>query len=151
MSSLRDLVGQTREILEGKKVGRSACCIIENESGQVLLLQRGDTAPWMPGKWNLPGGGVDEGESPAAAAAREAMEEVSLTVSSLKLVVKSGIPGLPNEELYVFHTTKWVGTPRIDHESKAWAWVDKAKAASYDLVPPLSKILKKFARTAAGT
>lgn len=126
------------------KNGQSACCIVEDDQGRVLLLQRGDTAPWMPGKWNLPGGGVDEGESPERAAVREAQEEVSIQVSDLKLLVRAGIPGLPNEELFVYHTMRWSGTPRLDHENTAMEWATKKAAPMYDLVPPLAKILRKL-------
>ena len=48
----------------------AAVVIVRNN--KALILQRGYTAPWMPGKWNLPGGGIDQGETPIKAAKREA-------------------------------------------------------------------------------
>ena len=51
------------------------------EDGQVLLTKREDFEVWC-----LPGGAVDEGESPAHAAVREAFEETGLQVELTRLV-----------------------------------------------------------------
>jgi 8-oxo-dGTP pyrophosphatase MutT (NUDIX family) len=50
-------------------------------SGQVqyLLIRRSQTVP-LPGKVCFPGGGVDAGEAPEAAAVREMQEELGLRV-----------------------------------------------------------------------
>jgi putative (di)nucleoside polyphosphate hydrolase len=46
-----------------------------NRNGEVFVAQRADT----PGAWQMPQGGIDEGESPAAAAGRELAEETGIT------------------------------------------------------------------------
>lgn len=43
-----------------------------NRSGQVLIAERLD----LPGAWQMPQGGIDAGETPAAAALREMREEI---------------------------------------------------------------------------
>ncbi|HET9411525.1 MAG TPA: NUDIX hydrolase [Candidatus Saccharimonadales bacterium] len=48
-------------------------CLVQNSQGQVLLVKEGNR-DW----WDLPGGGMDHGESIAASIARELAEEVSL-------------------------------------------------------------------------
>jgi len=61
------------------------------DNGKVLLLKRGDTAPWQPNKYCLVGGGVDDKESLLDAAVRETEEEVgiSLARNSVKDIVIS--------------------------------------------------------------
>ena len=51
-----------------------------------LLLTQLAPRTGAPGRWNLPGGGVDEGEAPDAAVVREVAEETSQEVDSVRLV-----------------------------------------------------------------
>jgi len=47
-----------------------------NRNGQVFIGRRADIAPGVPGNWQLPQGGVDEGEDLRAAVLRELEEEI---------------------------------------------------------------------------
>jgi len=60
---LRDQVGHDKIMLMF-----SGGCLL-NEKGQVLLQKRGDS-----GLWGFPGGAIELGESPEAAAIREVRE-----------------------------------------------------------------------------
>ena len=55
--------------------------VIVNDAGEVLL-QRAS----LDGLWCIPGGGIDPGEQPAEAAAREVLEETGLTIEPIRLV-----------------------------------------------------------------
>jgi putative (di)nucleoside polyphosphate hydrolase len=62
-----------------KKLDRSALpyrpCVgilLFNHRGQVFVAQRRDT----PGAWQMPQGGIEDGETPAEAALRELAEEI---------------------------------------------------------------------------
>jgi 8-oxo-dGTP diphosphatase len=54
-------------------------CIVERD-GKILLVRE------HRGRWSTPGGHLDFGESPAACAAREALEEAGVVVSNVRFV-----------------------------------------------------------------
>ena len=64
---------------------RVAFCLVENSRGEVLFIQRGYGK--RKGKWSLPGGFVDRGESSKHAAYRETKEETGLTVKIISTVM----------------------------------------------------------------
>lgn len=57
----------------------AASAVITDEDGRVLLVLRG-TEP-EKGRWSIPGGTVESGETLREAAAREAFEETGLRVT----------------------------------------------------------------------
>jgi len=48
---------------------------------EVLLVQRGQGAAFMPGVWVFPGGVIEAGETPAACATRELAEETGIALA----------------------------------------------------------------------
>lgn len=54
-----------------------AGCIIKNEQGKILLLHRDDG---RYKQWEIPGGKIEKGEEPEAAAIREIKEELDIEV-----------------------------------------------------------------------
>lgn len=73
-----------------------AACVIIRVDEKIVLLKRG--IPPEYGKWVLPGGFVDVGETVPTAAAREAWEEVRLEVSVGPLV---GVYSYPETDVVV--------------------------------------------------
>lgn len=61
------------------------CGVVIENDGKFLLVQ--ERKPSVYGKWNLPGGRVDEGESLEEAAVREAKEECGFDVEILDHVL----------------------------------------------------------------
>lgn len=57
---------------------KAAFCLVENDKGEVLFVQRAYGRE--KGKWSLPGGLVDRGESSRHAAYRETKEETGIIV-----------------------------------------------------------------------
>ncbi|MBI4694020.1 MAG: NUDIX domain-containing protein [Gammaproteobacteria bacterium] len=64
--------------------GDAAAAILQTADGRYFLQQRDDKPGiWYPGHWGCFGGGVEAGESPAEALARELVEELDLEVGEL--------------------------------------------------------------------
>lgn len=69
---------------------------------KLLMLKRSETKKKFPGFWSLPGGHIDEGEDPLAAAIREVKEETGVTIvpEEIKLKVVALHHHIDREELY---------------------------------------------------
>ena len=64
-----------------------AAAVVQNEAGMILICERRDFAE----SWQFPQGGIDEGETPREALARELMEEISLPPAAYQ--IKEERPG----------------------------------------------------------
>ena len=62
----------------------TACALVFDEAGRVLLARRAREPD--RGKWDVPGGFVEEGEDPLDALRRELVEETSLEVEPVDFV-----------------------------------------------------------------
>jgi 8-oxo-dGTP diphosphatase len=95
-----------------------------------ILLARASPAITLQGRWFLPGGGVDHGESPAASLTREVEEEAGLTVTVGALLdVLSDVRSLPDgTSLHtvriIYRVASWSGTlrPEVDGTTDAVGW-----------------------------
>lgn len=59
----------------------AAKAFIVNDAGEILCIKRRPNDVHNPGAWDLPGGRLEEGESPFEGVQRETREEVSLEVT----------------------------------------------------------------------
>lgn len=123
--------------------------ILRDSYGRVLLGQRQNTG-WADGQLGLPSGHLEDGESATAGTAREAEEEVGVTVKTddLRLVHVMHHRTDSGRVALFFEANDWSGeiTNREPDKCAGWEFVDPANPSA-QLVP---YIADAFGRIAAG-
>lgn len=64
------------------------CAVITNDAGEVYMQLRNDPGSDAHNKWELPGGGMDYGETPEETILREVKEETNLDIEIVRLLPK---------------------------------------------------------------
>lgn len=107
------------------------CAIIERD-GKILIARRGEGQK-LAGKWEFPGGKVEDGESPEECLKRELVEEFGIQVKVEEFITsnKHHYDHI-SIELLAFHTKYISGTFTLtDHDEIKW--VQPADLLDYDL------------------
>ena len=68
------------------KYRANVAAILRNPKGEILICER----LGMPGAWQFPQGGVDEGESHEEALGRELWEEIGLVPADFEIIERRG-------------------------------------------------------------
>ena len=106
-----------------------------NKRDEVLILKRPPGVDWSPDKWALPGGKLEENETPLTAAIRETKEETTLDVRKLKIINL-----ILDNPIAPYYTRHYTGNVQIDFEHTDWTWVSRADIETYDLAPGVLKL-----------
>jgi 8-oxo-dGTP diphosphatase len=117
----------------------AAGALIRHHDGRVLLVE-----PVYKNYWEIPGGCVEAGESPYAAAVRELKEELGISVLPGRLLVVDWVPPRPRhtEGVMFVYDGGILDQPRQaeirlpEGELRSWAWntVAQAEARLSDLL-----------------
>lgn len=97
----------------------AACVVVRNEDGRMLVLHR------QGGGVGLPGGTVEPGEAPRAAAARELLEECGVQVAEADLTLIYDGTTDSGRRVQTFLARSFSGAVRASQEGEA-AWEDPA-------------------------
>jgi len=117
-----------------------AFAVVFDSEGRVLLCHRTDRDVW-----NLPGGRVEETESPWAAVVREVQEEVGLIVRVERLL---GVYSIASKADLVlnFLCTVVGGVERLSAEADAIGWFERASIPPNTLPRHAARIEDAYAR-----
>lgn len=104
--------------------------------GDVLLIRRGN-AP-MRGRWAIPGGRVEPGETPAEAALRELREETGVTAALAGFIEDfAAAPYLISE-----FAARWIsGEPRAGDDALEARFAPLDQLDAFDLTPALQRVI----------
>lgn len=107
------------------RMRRCAMTVVLDDAGERMLLMRRHRFIVDRWVWELPGGYVDEGEDPAAAAVREVVEETGWRPRSVEFVMSCqpliGNADFP-QDLFLAVGADHVGEPEADEASEV-QWV----------------------------
>ena len=110
--------------------GLAVRALITDEEGKILILKRSVDSKTNPGRWELPGGKVDQGEPFDKALIREVLEETQLNIS-LDNVIGASQQNLPLiRAVHIIISGKIVSgelTLSSEHEGYAWEYLENLK------------------------
>ena len=103
--------------------------------GKILLMKRSPYKDEQPGKWENPGGGIEEGENVETACVREVREETGLTGR----IIRSGQEfdvHLRTGTVHIYPVLFKADTNdvRLSHEHVDYTWIDPKDFVNYDCV-----------------
>ncbi len=121
--------------------------------GCVLLARRG-RAPGQ-GKWSVPGGAVDVGESLEAAARREVREECGVevdltdTVEVIQRITRDDAQRIRFHYVIVDYLARWLsGEPRPSEEASEVRWFRPEEFDALDMTPGTAEVIRRMLRKA---
>jgi 8-oxo-dGTP diphosphatase len=109
--------------------------IIKDDEGRCLLLKRSLNSKGNPGRWEPPGGKINQNESFDSALMREVKEETGLTISIQHALgtSESELPKIKVVHLILEGQIE-SGKLHLSEEHDAYVWVNPTKLMSMDLV-----------------
>lgn len=130
------------------KVLVMASAFIQNQKGEVLLLQRSEKASY-PHYWQLVEGKLETDEPPEDALKREIIEETQTSVTELKLnsVSYNKLEAKGLQYLcfrIVFNTEISSENIKLSDEHLSFNWFSKSDALKLDLLPGTEAVLQKL-------
>ncbi len=122
-----------------------ACTFLVDRSGALLLQLRDGNAPYYPHVWGLPGGSVEEGETPAEAAVRELEEETALSPETpLRLYARQELTEEGRVKHYFYGPTEARQSDAVLGEGAAMLFIPAAEVPAREFTPGTAEMIARF-------
>jgi len=122
--------------------GLAVRALLTDEDGKILIIKRSTDSKTNSGKWELPGGKVDQGESFDQALIREVFEETNLkiTLDHVIGVCEQNLPLI--RAVHIIMSGKIVeGELNLSREHEGYAWVFFENLIDYELADWLNDFI----------
>ena len=117
-----------------------AGAVVRDEAGRLLLVQRAHDP--AAGRWSLPGGRIEPGESAARAAAREVAEETGLQIEVGRLLQTVDLPW--NFRVHDFEATVVGGQLCAGDDAADVRWCTPEEVEALPVSPGLLDELRRM-------
>lgn len=152
--------------IKNKELHRISSTAIIHKDGKYLLLQRSLEKKAFPGKWTVPGGGLEVSDyinlpkttsdhwyfAVEKSLRREIREETQLEVDKIKYLLdiafirSDGVPVI----ILSYYCDYKSGEVKLDEDNINYAWVNYEEAKEYDLVEGLLEEIKMVDKITKG-
>lgn len=111
--------------------------------GRVLLCHRHPNRQWYPNVWDMPGGHIEEGETPADALRRELSEELGVSIDLSSVEPWRVLTPASDLTLHVWVVDQWYGMVenRAPDEHDEVRWFRPEETDQLDLVDDFLGVL----------
>lgn len=114
--------------------------VLVQKGSKYLVLRKSENDEDDPGCWDLPGGGIEFGEQPLAAAIRETKEEAGVDIKIVKLLAALALPHQNKWSVEIVALGKYAaGKVRLSEEHSDYKWISKKELQT---IKPKSAYIK---------
>jgi 8-oxo-dGTP diphosphatase len=123
-------------------------CLVR-DGDRYLFITQNKPGGAYPDTLHIPGGGLEDGESPAEGAAREVREEVGLEITNVEAFDFDwdivDYKGEPTQLVFLrFTADRLSGEAIAGSDAKEAIWVDRSELADHPHNPPSQRLLRKL-------
>lgn len=130
-----------------KPYGLAVKALVKDHDGKCLLIRRSRDSKHFAGKWDMPGGKVDEGEDIGVALCREVREETGLNVKIDKII---GVSEFEMKAVQVvilyFQARSRSGNVVLSSEHDEYQWVSWKQLVKVDISEQLIDFIRSFGK-----
>ncbi len=124
--------------------GKSGAGILFTDGEKVLLLKRAGDSADQGGKWGIPGGKTESGESAIETAKRESQEECGIAPQGVRFAQWDEKDGQHVFSVFAYKVDQIFNNVKLSDEHDDWQWVSLKEAKKLSLHPAFEKNLDHY-------